>query len=264
MASKDNNVSILHMYRGIRDTYNEEKKRRDLLLVRYLYRPVSFFLTIPFLRLGMSANQGTLMNFLLLLVAMFLLVVGVDTLTLIGAVIYLLLFITDCIDGNIARYKQQRSYFGKVADGLVDTLVYYIFISIALGNIASGSNKFSPVVELLLGCSVTLSMLTLSYFRARVIYALGEIATLKSNRASESSRQDDSPPERKGVIYNIFFLYQNVGPFLPILFLAALRFDQVSIFLFVTAVVYVCFSSAEIIYSLVSLQSRLSVKRDTK
>lgn len=263
--SLKNRESIAEVYRSIVKTYNSEKKRRDLVLVRYLYRPCSFPLTVPFIKIGMSANQGTLLNFAILVTSIAFLCVGSFSATVVGAILYLLIFVTDCIDGNIARYRKQRSYFGKVADGLVDTLVYYIFIAIAIGSIVSGLNRYAPVFELAAGASITLSMLTISYFRARIAYAQGEIALIQQMGKDKTSEVGSLEKTEKGkaLLSSIFDIYQNLGPAAPIIYAFALWSGRVSEFLVIMAFIYILFTVAEIIYVLYRFKSRLNVRRET-
>jgi phosphatidylglycerophosphate synthase len=104
----------------------------EALFTKYFYRPLSFPLTPFFLRLGFSANGVTCLNLLFGVLAATCFVFGSYTLWRIGAIIFVAEKLLDYVDGNIARVKDNASYFGKFLDGVIDTFVLMI-IPILMG-----------------------------------------------------------------------------------------------------------------------------------
>lgn len=247
----------MSIYRELVSSYNDDKRKKDLILVRYLYRPLSFPLTIPFIKLGITANQGTFINFIFLILASIFICTGELIFTYIGASFYLFIFILDCVDGNIARYHNQKSYFGKLTDGFVDTLVYFIFIFMAIGNDISGTNIYAAEIEFLAASLITMSMLTISYFRAKLALVMSEI---KTNVVS-SQEEESSPNKRYSLLKIGLDLIQNIGVLAPILYFISINMGIVSNFILTLSVIYVIFTIAEIVISLVKYSNKLNVVR---
>ena len=83
------------------------------------YRPVSFYLTWPFLNLGISANIVSILSILLAILGM---VIAVFVNNVGGYYIAVSVFIFwnffDCIDGNIARFTNMSTTNGVLWDAL--------------------------------------------------------------------------------------------------------------------------------------------------
>jgi len=122
----------------VRASYDAKKAREEWhgdWVSAAVYRPLSFFLTVPLLNLSVSASQVTLvgmaMAFALPLLALFAgghAHVGVAVLA-IGFVIL------DCVDGNIARVTATASKSGHYLDFLTD-IVFRVALYAAVGILA--------------------------------------------------------------------------------------------------------------------------------
>ena len=252
--------SVGEILRRVRQTYVGEQKK-DLLVVRHLYRPLSFPLSVLPLILCLGPNQVTLANFLLVIVSCILFVIGQSVATWIGAALFCAIFVVDCVDGNVARYLNQRRYFGKLIDGLVDVLVYLIYIAIAVGNLRQGRSAFSPLVDLFAGSAIALAMTFTSYFRIRLAQLLGEVRAAAPSVTLHAASQ---PSATVRLVLGLRAGYENLGPLGPIFLIGALATDAVSEFLSTYAVCYVIFAIAELGYGLFHYRHTLNVTRPSK
>src|SRR4051794_26373369 len=118
-------------YKRVIASYKENLRRRTndanvSAIGRYLYRPISFPLTVPFAMAGISANQVTISAVFVFAIAAYGLASGDPALMLAGAMIYLFFMIMDFVDGNLARVFRNATVFGKLLDGFVDALATLI------------------------------------------------------------------------------------------------------------------------------------------
>lgn len=112
----------------------ESEDRTDSLVSRFLYRPVSFYLCIPFVGTGCSANQVTLLRIPTAVLGTALIVTGTWTSTLIGCSLYALCTLLDYVDGNIARLYGNADDRGAFLDALVHVFERSLLpISVAVG-----------------------------------------------------------------------------------------------------------------------------------
>ena len=101
--------------------------------VYFVIRPVANLLTWLFLRIGVSANNATLISTLVGFLGSGFLIFGSTTkMLLLGLIILNLWIVFDCIDGNIARTTKSSSLLGTYLDG-VSGYVYVSLLYISLG-----------------------------------------------------------------------------------------------------------------------------------
>ncbi len=118
-------------------TYGPEKRRWDRIYpwIGYVLRPASFLITIPLMRIGVTANQVTAFTGVLGLMACGLLAWGTPQGFLGGGICVTLLNLFDCVDGNLARLgPREGSPVGKFYDQLVGYFfpLTYFFLGIGL------------------------------------------------------------------------------------------------------------------------------------
>ena len=102
------------------------------LVMRYLFVPAAWPLTVMAARLGMSPNGATLAHAAISAVGLALMASASTTLFALGLFLFVLAKISDSVDGNLARLQDRASYFGKYFDGLVDMIEDLAF-PLALG-----------------------------------------------------------------------------------------------------------------------------------
>lgn len=136
MAEK-NHINKRVSVADIRQSYTNDKARSDLVAQAWSYyclRPISFYLTPLFIRLGFSANAFSVLGLLPLICGMAFILLGASSSFnfVIGAILINIWYLCDCIDGNIARFRGQASKFGALLDWLVG-MFYHTCWPICLG-----------------------------------------------------------------------------------------------------------------------------------
>ena len=121
----------------IRQGYTSEKVRSDLKSHLWAYlvlRPMSFYITPLFINLGFSANAVTVLGLITLICGLTFILLGADPPFnfIIGATLINIVYLFDCIDGNIARYRGYSSRFGALFDSIVG-LTYSTCSPLCLG-----------------------------------------------------------------------------------------------------------------------------------
>lgn len=113
-------------------------------VMRYVFIPIAWVLTVAASRLGLSANAVTTARWVLYVVAAVMIAQTSQTFFVVGLALYLLSVLSDSVDGNLSRLNDSASYFGKFLDGFIDIvgdLVLSIAIAIHLeANEAPGEN----------------------------------------------------------------------------------------------------------------------------
>jgi len=105
----------------VRQTYYQ--KKTDLNILHKLVRPLSFYLAVPFLNHGISANQVTYLAFILGVISLIFFSVGLWWTSLLATFLFLTNVLLDHVDGNICRVMNSASYYGKFLDGAKDKLL---------------------------------------------------------------------------------------------------------------------------------------------
>ncbi len=94
--------------------------RQDSYISRFIYRPVSVYLTVPFVWMGCSANQVTVFRGVLALFSAVFLGTRSRDLVTTGALLYAFCVMLDYVDGNLARLNGNANDFGAFAEELAD------------------------------------------------------------------------------------------------------------------------------------------------
>ena len=110
----------------IKAAYNPAEKSDDdsLFLVKYIIRPLSFYLSVFFVQLRFSANQVTILSLFIGIIGTVMLAMGYIS-SLVGCILLITWLILDHVDGNLARYYQTFSNYGD----FLDTLTCYTILS---------------------------------------------------------------------------------------------------------------------------------------
>ena len=97
----------------------------------YPPRVLSIYFTKVFIRLGVSANQVTLVSLGMGIMIAVLIGLGEPLFMLIAGILFYILQVLDCSDGEIARYHRRQSYTGFYLDRMVHAIVYPVVFSAA-------------------------------------------------------------------------------------------------------------------------------------
>lgn len=113
------------------DYINEIKKvkrgykpaKNEPLYAKYVFRPISFLFTPFFIKIGLTANQITLLSALVGFFCLCFLSFGNNTTWIIGVILYYASKALDFIDGNVSRMTSTTTFLGKFLDGMVDAFI---------------------------------------------------------------------------------------------------------------------------------------------
>jgi phosphatidylglycerophosphate synthase len=253
---------LMSTYREVlRSYYGQVKERteRHYLFYRYVYRPLSFPLSAIAIRSGASADGVTLANLVLLIAAMVAVAWGTRGAMLAGAVLFFAYFVLDFVDGNIARYFRVSSYFGKLIDGMVDTLSFILFSAVALGNARVGASLYGAELEIALGVATTVSAFIRQNYRWRLAYLRSEMG-LTIMADAQRAKPDSTSREHRVPL--LVWLFDNAATSTPIVLLAAACADLVSLFVLLFFLLYAIGGNLETLLSIVKNRSTLLDRRD--
>lgn len=125
--------------------YSEKRKKEDkeTFWVYYVTRPISFWITPLFLKMGFSANQVTYLMIAINFLFLFMMAINNYWVVLAAALLMQFRVVLDSVDGNIARYKKTFSTLGKFLEEMDGCILSAIFFS-AIGLSASHFPGFLP------------------------------------------------------------------------------------------------------------------------
>lgn len=103
-----------------KDFYNSMpnwKRKKDPILTRIFYRPLSYVFSTIFANLHISANVVSYMSLIVGVVGCSLFFIPSHTVNIVGACLVNFWGLLDCCDGNLARTVKKEPY-GEFADGI--------------------------------------------------------------------------------------------------------------------------------------------------
>lgn len=124
-----------------RDSLPEWKRKKDPILSRVFYRPISFLFSSLFCSIGFTANMVSFTSVFVALAACICFVLNVP---LAGAILVNIWLVLDCADGNIAR-SVKKEKFGDFADASSSYIcVGLMFVCIGFNVYDTGGALFDP------------------------------------------------------------------------------------------------------------------------
>ncbi len=204
----------------VRASYGPDKAREEWhgdWMSALLYRPLSFYLTVPLLALGASASQVTLLGLLcafLCLPAAWL--TGQAGYFAVGG-LSLFFVILDCVDGNIARVTKSASTRGHYLDFATD-IMFRICLYAAIGILAA---REAPSAALLQGHTLSAALL------AVILTLTARLCRMLARQISPGDvyeeREPADPAKARPLSLStvLFALISGVDRLLPLLVLGA-------------------------------------------
>jgi phosphatidylglycerophosphate synthase len=108
--------------------------KNNLLILSYLYRPLSFPLTWLAVNLKIKANHVTFFSIILALIIPFLLISESIKINYLAAFFMFLYLVLDCVDGSIARVTRSENNIGSFLDTFSGLLFWgMVFPGIGIG-----------------------------------------------------------------------------------------------------------------------------------
>ena len=102
----------------------------DETLTLYILRPIAFVFVKLLYPFSITPNQVSLMTIIIGIISGYFFSRGTVTSFIIGGSLYFLCMVTDCVDGMIARLKNNGTVVGRIIDGFAD---YMVAISVYVG-----------------------------------------------------------------------------------------------------------------------------------
>lgn len=119
-------------------TMTEEKKKqaKNDFFAFYIGRPVSYVLTVPFLKLNIKPNTVSFISIFPIIIGFILIGFGENKLIkIIGWLMFFLWNLLDGVDGNIARYKKKFTKTGSLWDATSGYIAMFLtFIAMGTGS----------------------------------------------------------------------------------------------------------------------------------
>lgn len=221
---------------------------------KYLYRKVSFYLTPFFVFLGLSANQSTNLNLLVVLGSY----VALFYSPILGASLFLFSIFIDFVDGNLARYYGKSSYFGKFYDGFCDIVSRILYLVIPLAFYQKSINADEFFYYLLMGAITMISIFMMSYAKIRQLY----FSVITAAARGETPKDPVLNMQKKNFSRHVKHFIYNIIEFLPALFLVFVILKQEKLFLIFAFIIQVPLYIAETVYTVLQVYRDPNFKID--
>lgn len=128
----DNNLNKI-TYKSLKATFPEEKKSVESIYGQIIpVRKISYWFTIPLLKINVSAYTASVLSMLIAIAACVLIALPNSIARVVGVILVPFWHVFDCVDGNIARYTKTASDLGSAVDAICG---YFIdaFLPLSLG-----------------------------------------------------------------------------------------------------------------------------------
>lgn len=205
-------------------TPEKRKQAKNDFFAFYIGRPLSYVLTVPFLKLKIKPNTVSLISIFPSIIG-FLLVGFGNTLTikLIGVLMFFLWNLLDGVDGNIARYTKQFSKTGSLWDA-TSGYVAMVMTFMAMGTgCYYGECTFLPIDKVLMVVLGGISAILIIFPRL----VMHKRMTSIGNDEKTESVKDKS---QYGIVKILALNLISISGFIQVLMLLAVIFKMMDIF----------------------------------
>lgn len=117
--------------KDFKDNFPEWKRKRDSIVLRCFYRPISFYLSAIVANLKIKANSVSYFSSIIAILGCICFVFGSKELAILGAILFNIWLLLDCVDGNLARTISKQP-FGDFADAM-SSYILVGFMSLFMG-----------------------------------------------------------------------------------------------------------------------------------
>ncbi len=182
----------MRVYQELIQKYKSNRKRefdKRVPIDRFFFRPVSLLVSPVFIILGFSPNAVTLSSALVGLVAVLMFCSGHGFLW--ASLCALAAKVLDYVDGNVARFRGQTSFYGKFLDGLVDSLLSALLV-IGMG---IGLYRSDTVIPSLPWWNHTLYLIMISLMVTMELFAQVAMFRLRCFAQEAQAQRGDHPNE---------------------------------------------------------------------
>lgn len=122
-----------YTYKQILESLPVKKNSNSSWWVKLWVRRVSFFFTYIFINLGFSPNGVSVLSIFVTLFACVLFMVPARWAVIVAVILINLWLILDCVDGNIARCRKQKTVYGEFVDDIGGYYtVAFVYLSVGV------------------------------------------------------------------------------------------------------------------------------------
>ncbi len=211
-----------------RNDMPEWKRKKDPILTRLFYRPLSFQFASLFTKMGITANEVSYFSILIVIMSCIFLVIPNFICHVIGAVLVNVWLLFDCIDGNIARTVKKEP-FGEFADS-VSSYILVALLCTCLGIVSyfDGGILFSKecIWIVFLGALASTSDTLMRLIYQKYKSNERELADKKIIQLEYDKRKDNNQSNSLLVRIESDF---GVGGILPIMILLGVLFNAIDL-----------------------------------
>lgn len=242
-----------------RERLPDWKKKRDPLMVHFVYRPVSFFTASFCANHGIGANSVSNFSTIIAVIACLLIAIPNFYTGIIGALLMNFWITLDCTDGNLAREVKKEAY-GDFLDGMSSyILVGLFFVSVGFRVFQIG--ELLPTYReyfFLLGAltSILQNLMSLLYQKfLNVSYGYGK---------NEKLAYDGSNSSKLMKVKTAIDMNLSVGGFLPIVILICCIFNVcefIVVFWFLYYFAEFCATIVYLLHKVKMNQKDISIKQ---
>ena len=160
-------------YLEFKNLIGQSKLISDPMFCKYFYRPLSFPMGWLIYKLGVKANYVSLFSVLLTLIAFIVIIFGNNESILAASCLMMLVALSDCIDGNVARARNETGPGGEWMDAFSGYTVYALLpFGLGIHMFLNNPNQNLPGLWIILGSLTSILNLYLHLHRWQTLYLM--------------------------------------------------------------------------------------------
>ena len=165
----------------------EAKRGLDPLWSRFIYRPISFPTGWFFYKIGMKGNSVSLLSLLLTVTSSLIIVFGGSDGIVFASFLMMLVALSDCIDGNVARARGETGPGGEWMDALSGYTVYALLpLTLGIHMYLYSPHAALPGLWIIVGSMTSIANLFLRLLYQKFVSSMPGESTQKGLKGSGS------------------------------------------------------------------------------
>lgn len=147
-----------YTYKEILESLPIKKNSNSSWWVKLLIRKLSFPFTYAFINLGFSPNSVSILSIFIALISFICFSIQKEWTLVMAIVCINLWLILDCVDGNIARCKKQKTIYGEFVDDIGGYyVVAFVYLAISVQAYYTGSFIKNNIYIIIIGAISSIS-----------------------------------------------------------------------------------------------------------
>jgi phosphatidylglycerophosphate synthase len=180
-------ITSLVDYSEFKALLGEAKRQSDPLFARFVYRPLSFPTGWFFYKIGMKANSVSLLSIFLAITSSLIMVFGDSDDIVVASFLMILVALSDCIDGNVARARGETGPSGEWMDALSGYTVYALLpFALGIHIFLHNPHEALPGLWIILGALTSIANLFLRLLYQKFLSSMIDESTQKGLKGSGS------------------------------------------------------------------------------